>query len=185
MTGESYNTAPNGNIVVRGKPETKVEKILTEAVLPGHLLQIDSNDYKAKLHDGSFASGAGCIGWAGFEDASPNVRPDTYDTAYVSGNVIPVLSGGSFDIYAIAIGEAVGGAAVTITTGDLLTSNGDGTLKLSSLAVTITQSGETPFAVSAATLPARPVARALETVVIAVSTTATPNTARIHVTSLV
>jgi len=184
MTGESYNAAPNGNIVVRGNPK-KVEKILTEAVVPGSLLQIDSNDYKAKLHDGSFASAAGVVGWAGYEDASPSVRPESYDTAYVSGNVIPVLFGGGFDIYAIATGEASTGSDVTITAGDLLTSNGDGTLKLSTLAVTVTQAGETPFAVSAATMPARPVARALETIKIVKADDATPLTSRIHVTSLV
>lgn len=184
MTGESYNVAPNGNIVVRGNPY-KVEKVLTEAVLPGHLLQIDSNDYKAKKHDGAFTSAGGVVGWAGYEQASSAVRPESYDTAYASGNVIPVLYGGSFDIYAIAIGEGSSGADVTITAGDLLTSNGDGTLKLSTLAASVTQSGETPFAVSAVTLPARPVARALETITIAKSTTETPDTQRIHVTSLV
>ena len=184
MAGDSYNTAPVGNLVVRGNPY-KVEKVLTEAVLPGHLLQIDSNDYKAKQHDGSFASAAGVIGWAGFEDASPAVRPDTMDTAYVSGNVIPVLHGGGFDLYAIATGSTDDTNAVTFTAGDLLTSNGDGTLKLSTLAVTVTQSGETPFAVSAATMPARPVARALETITIAKSTAGVALTARIHVESLV
>ena len=89
-----------------------------------------------------------------FEDASPGSPPDTMDTAYVSGNVIPVLFGGGFDLYAIASGSTDDTNAVTFTAGDLLTSNGDGTLKLSTLAVAVTQSGETPFAVSAATMPA-------------------------------
>lgn len=160
MTGESYNVKPQGAIVVRGGDRVRyAEKMLTEAVKPGMLIAADtSNDYKA----GKAASGSKIFGWAAYEHCDCKTRPGTYEDAYVSGDVVPIIYGADFDIYAIATGST--SAAVTINAGDLLASNNDGTLKVAG-------SGD------------QIVAKALETVTIAQAATA--GTARITVQSLI
>lgn len=159
MTGESYQVKPQGAIVVRnGDRVRSVEKILTEAAKPGMLVTIDGNDYKAK----KAAANTKPFGWVGFEHTDVKTRPETYETAYASGDVVAVVYGADFDIYAIATGSTT--AATTFTAGDLLASNDDGTLKAA---------GSDDVAV----------ARALETITIAQASTAA--TARIRVQSLI
>ena len=157
MTGESYQVKPQGAIVARGGDRVRyAEKILTEAAKPGMLVTIDGNDYMAK----KAAANTHPFGWVGFEHTDVKTRPESYETAYASGDVVAVLYGADFDIYAIATGSP--SADVTIHAGDLLASNNDGTLK-------IAESGDVA------------VARALETVTIAQASTAA--TARIMVQS--
>lgn len=120
MTGESYNRSPVGRLVVRGEPLISAEKTLGEPAAAGMLVTCDGNDYKAKKH----VAGTKPVGWIGYEDTDCKIRPTSYDTPFRSGDTVTVISGGQFELYAIATGPA------TIASGDLLTSNGDGTLKL-------------------------------------------------------
>lgn len=173
MTGESYNRTPEGRIVVRGEPHIQVEKVLTEAAKAGMLVTCDSNDYKIK----KLTSATMPIGWLAFEYTDLKFRPETYDTAYASGDTATVIAGGDFDILAIATGEASSGDDVTINAGDYLASNGDGTLKIYSPNGTV--------ASTTATNPYPPVAVALETITIPKASGATPDTKRIVVKSLI
>lgn len=164
MTGESYNRIPEGRIVVRGEPVTQVEKELTENAIAGMLVTCDGNDYKAK----KATSDTMPVGWLAFEYSPISTRPSTYEEEFKTGDLVTVISGGSFDIFALVTGEASTGADVTINEGTLLVSNGDGTL------VPYTSEAEYP-----------PVARAMETVVIPKGTGATPNVVRITAKSLI
>lgn len=173
MVGESYNRAPEGRIVVRGEPHIQVEKKLTEAAKAGMLVTCDSNDYKIK----KLAANTMPIGWLSFEYTDAKTRPADFETAYASGDIVTVIAGGNFDIYAIATGEASTGNDVTINAGDYLASNGDGTLKVYSPNGTVSS--------STATNPYPPIAVALETITIPKASGATPDTKRIVVKSLI
>lgn len=119
MVGENYTRAPVGKIVNRGEPTIKVEKILTAGATAGMLAVIDGNDYKCKASDGTNIP----VGFIGYEHTDYKFRPTNYDTPYVSGNVVMILAGGDFEIYAPVA------AAQTLVLGDNLTDNGNGMLK--------------------------------------------------------
>ena len=159
MTGESYQVKPQATIVARGGDRVRsVEKMLTEAAKAGMLVTCDGNDYTAK----KAAASTKPFGWVGFEHTDLKVRPESYETAYASGDTVAVLYGADFDIYAIATGST--SADTTYSAGDLLASNDDGTLKAAGSDDVV-------------------VARALETITIAQASTAA--TARIMVQSLI
>jgi len=120
MAGESYNRPPQGRIIVRGEPLYLAEKTLTESAKAGMLVAIDGNDYKAK----KCTSSAKPVGWIGYEDTDCKIRPTDFETPFPTDSHVAVVAGGNFELYALATG------ALTIVAGDLLASNGDGTLTL-------------------------------------------------------
>jgi len=122
MTGESYTNKPVGKIINRGNPSILVEKKLTAAAKPGMLAVIDGNDYQCKPSNGT----AKLVGWIGFEHTDYRFRPENYDTAYAVGDTVGIVAGGGFEVYALLTASA----ETTITDGDLLADNGDGTLKV-------------------------------------------------------
>lgn len=171
MTGLNYETTPKGNIVNKGAENVIVnEKIISGAnVKAGMLVVLDSNDYKAKLPSDTTIP----VGWAGYEQTNYANRPATIDTAYSVGDVAGIISGGGFELWAFATGST--SESVTITIGDYLTTNSDGTLTKYSPNGTV--------ASTTATNPYPPVAIAKESVTIAQASTA--KVVRIHVQSLI
>ena len=125
MTGESYNRPPVGRIIVRGEPLFITPKDLTEPATAGMLVAIDGNDYTAK----KCTSGAKPLGWIGYEDTDHKIRPTDYETPFRTGDHVSIVSGGNFELYALATGS------LTLVAGDLLASNGDGTLTAASTGV--------------------------------------------------
>jgi len=161
MTGESYNRAPVAVTVTRGNPIVQVEKILTAAAKPGHLMQIDGNDYKTKKQ----ASGYEPCGWLSYENTNLKTRKETPDDAYASGDVVGIVAGGNFELYAhITCGTT---ADLSVSIGDKLIGNNDGTLR--------------PWV--AGTDTGAPVAVALESLTVTHGTSAIVK--RIHVLSLI
>jgi len=121
MIGESYTTKPVGKIINRGKPSILVEKKLTAAAKPGMLAVIDENDYQCKPSNGTGKP----VGWISYEHTDYRFRPEDYDTAYAAGDTVGIVAGGGFEVYALLTASA----ETTITNGDLLADNGNGTLK--------------------------------------------------------
>jgi len=120
MTGENYTRVPTGKLVNRGEPVIQTEKILTATAKAGMLAVIDGNDYKCKPSDGTGIP----VGFIGYEQTDYKYRPMDYETAYVAGNVVMVLAGGNFEIYAPVA------ASQTVTIGTKLADNGNGMLKV-------------------------------------------------------
>jgi len=119
MVGENYTRVPVGKLVNRGEPVIQTEKILTATAKAGMLAVIDGNDYKCKPSDGTNKP----VGFIGYEQTDYKFRPSDYETAFVAGNVVMVLAGGNFEIYAPVA------ASQTIALGDNLADNGNGMLK--------------------------------------------------------
>ncbi|HJJ36350.1 MAG TPA: hypothetical protein O0X27_04130 [Methanocorpusculum sp.] len=114
MTGESYNVRPVGKIVVRGTPIMQAEKVLDEGAVAGMLVAVNGNDYHVK----KCTAAANPCGWISFEHTDYKVRPSAYETPFLQNDTVTVVSGGSFEIYALAsAGES---APLSITEGDPL-----------------------------------------------------------------
>ena len=120
MVGENYTRVPVAKLVNRGEPVIQTEKILTATAKAGMLAVIDGNDYKCKPSNGIDIP----VGFIGYEQTDLKYRPSDYETAFVTGNVVMVLAGGNFEIYAPVA------AAQTIALGTKLADNGDGMLKV-------------------------------------------------------
>ena len=156
MTGEAYARQPVGKVINRGEPLIVAEKTLTAEAKAGHLLAIDGNDYRAKKSDGTKMP----AGWLSYEHTDLKFRPVDLDGTFAAGDVVAVVAGGGFEVYAFVTGKAETGSAIAL--GALLYDNGDGTLTAS------------------APEDSLPVARALESMTVAAAVTA-----RIAVRSLI
>jgi len=80
---------PQNLLVVEGPSYSHEARIETVAnVYPGRLVKRGTTD-----DDIVVCTAAGLpTGWAGYESASPSVKPITIDTIYVVGDRIPVVS---------------------------------------------------------------------------------------------
>jgi len=115
---------PINKIVVAGDPlvqELKVENATN--MYPGRLVKKGTADDDIVV--GTNTVGNDTVGWLGYEQTAPSMRPDTVDTIYEVNAQAAVLSGGGF----IIVGRL--NESQTITKGESLTSAAAGMLTTS------------------------------------------------------
>lgn len=99
MSDATGHSTPTGRIIDLGEPLIKLEKnVETVAeVYPGRLVAKGTTDYDIKVADGVNAVP---VGWALFEQTSPEWRKDAFTTIFAVNDKIKVGRGGDFSIYA-------------------------------------------------------------------------------------
>ena len=137
----TYTSTTSNQLVVSG-PYTSIEaRIETVAnVYPGRLVKRGTTD-----DDIVVCTAAGLpAGWAGYDNASPAVKPATIDTIYVVGDRIPVVS---------CVGSVIRATLATsqtITLGDALVAGATGFVTAATvIAATVGSGAATASAVDA------------------------------------
>ena len=116
--------APPNTILLAGMPNIPQERLSSEAITPGHLVEINNN----LLRKHATAQG-NAAAWFARESLTPDrsSAANPIDVAYASGETVRWIQARPGDlIYACAPASAP-----AIVAGDDLVSNGDGTVKKS------------------------------------------------------
>ena len=81
--------APTNKFVVQGKNDTFNESNAAAAtIVPGYVLMKGTTDDDVLINDGAHNP----VGWAGYEQASPEFKPSNLATAYALNARVPVVS---------------------------------------------------------------------------------------------
>ena len=142
----TYTSTTSNQLVVSG-PYTSIEaRIETVAnVYPGRLVKRGTTDDDVVV---CTAAGLPC-GWAGYDNASPAVKPATIDTIYVVGDRIPVVS---------CVGSVIRATLATsqtITLGDALVAGATGFVTAATVIAATVGSGAATASAVDATRPNR------------------------------
>jgi hypothetical protein len=131
--------APN-TVLLAGMPFTPQERSASEAILPGHLIEIVLSGGATGQFKKHATAGAAAAPWFARESLTPDRGATTLpiETPYAVGETMRWFDGRDCEVLAL-----VPANAVAIVAGDALASNGDGTLrKVSGADVVIARAAE-------------------------------------------